>query len=71
MENGVFQSSRTRSASQGKPQKSRSFNMQSSGRGGFQRNSQESGLFTNPFFWVAVVGGGILLLIIVLLLVFR
>jgi len=71
MENGAFQSSRSRSASQSKPQKSRGFNVQSSGRSGFRDNNQESGLFTNPFFWVAVVGGGILLLIIVLLLVFR
>jgi hypothetical protein len=71
MEDGAFQSSRSRSASQSKPQKSRGFNVQSPGRSGFQRNDQESGLSANPFFWVAIVGGGILLLIIVLLLVFR
>ena len=53
---------------QSKPQKPRGFNVQTPGRG-YQRN--ESGLFANPFFWVATVGGGILLLIIVLLLVFR
>jgi len=69
MEDGAFRSSRTRSVSQSKSQKPKGFNMQSSGRSGFQKNEQ--GLSANPFFWVAIIGGGILLLIIVLLLVFR
>jgi len=71
IESGAFRSSKTRSESQSRPQKPKGFNVQSPGRGGFQRNDQGSGLLTNPFFWVAAVGGGILLLIIVLLLAFR
>jgi hypothetical protein len=69
MEGGAFQSSRSRSTPQNRPQKPRGFNMQTPGRTGFQGN--ERSLFSNPFFWVAVVGGGVLLLVIVLLLVFR
>jgi hypothetical protein len=69
MEDGAFRSSRT--VAPGKPQKPKGFNTQAPGRGGFQKNQQEQGLFANPLFWVATVIGGILLLIIVFLLVIR